>query len=64
MGPKHFPLLRRMDVVRRALPEGTPGETTVTEVATRYGFWQFGRFSVEYKAVFGESPPTTFARPV
>jgi AraC-like DNA-binding protein len=64
MGPKRFLLLRRMNMVRRALQEGTPSETTVTEVATRYGFWQFGRLSVEYKALFGENPSTTLALPV
>jgi AraC-like DNA-binding protein len=63
MGPKHYLLLRRMHLVRRTLREAAPAETTVTEVATRYGFWQFGRFSVEYKALFGESPSTTLARP-
>jgi AraC-like DNA-binding protein len=62
MGPKHYLLLRRMHLVRRALRENASAETTVTEVATRFGFWQFGRFAVEYKALFGESPSTTLAR--
>ena len=62
MGPKHYLLLRRMHMVRRALRQGTPADTTVTEVATRYGFWQFGRFAVEYKAIFAESPSATLAR--
>jgi AraC-like DNA-binding protein len=62
MGPKHYLLLRRMNLVRRALDESAPGQTTVTEAATRYGFWQFGRFSVEYKALFGEAPSATLAR--
>jgi AraC-like DNA-binding protein len=61
-GPKHFLLLRRMHMVRHALTESTPADTTVTEIATRYGFWQFGRLAVEYKALFGEAPSATLAR--
>ena len=62
MGPKHYLLLRRMHMVRRELHESAPGATTVTEVAARYGFWQFGRLAVEYKALFGEAPSATLAR--
>jgi len=62
MGPKHFLLLRRMHMVRRALSEANAGETTITDIATRYGFWQFGRLAVEYKALFGEAPSATLAR--
>jgi len=63
MSPKRFLLLRRMSLARRALRETTPLETTVTEIATRYGFWQFGRFAGEYKALFGELPSAMLARP-
>src|SRR5262249_6349826 len=63
MGPKHYLLLRRMHMVRRALIHSTTADTTVTAAATRYGFWQFGRFAVEYKALFGEAPSVTLARP-
>jgi AraC-like DNA-binding protein len=62
MGAKRFLLLRRMHMAQRALRDSTPGETTVTEIATRYGFWQFGRFAIEYKALFGEAPSATLAR--
>lgn len=64
MGPKHYLLLRRMHLVRRALRESGRPDTTVTEIAARYGFWQFGRFAGEYKALFGEAPSATLARPV
>ena len=59
MGPKKYLLLRRMNLAREALAKSDPQVTRVTDVATQYGFWQFGRFAVEYKALFGESPSVT-----
>jgi len=61
-GPKRFLLLRRMHLFRRALRETAPATATVTEIATRFGFWQFGRLAGEYRALFGETPSETLAR--
>ena len=59
MGPNRYLLLRRMQLVRRALRQATPDTTSVTEIAARYGFWQLGRFAVKYHSLFGESPSAT-----
>jgi transcriptional regulator GlxA family with amidase domain len=59
MAPKHYLLLRRMNLARRALRAATPATASVTEVATRFGFWQLGRFAVAYQALFGEPPSVT-----
>jgi transcriptional regulator GlxA family with amidase domain len=63
ISPKRYLLLHRMELARRSLRDATPDLTTVTEICTRYGFWQFGRFAGEYASLFGESPSTTLRRP-
>jgi AraC-like DNA-binding protein len=63
MGPKRYLLLRRMGLARRALREASPLEATVTEIATRWGFWHFGRFAGAYRSLFGEMPSATLHRP-
>jgi AraC-like DNA-binding protein len=62
MSPKRYLLLRRMNLFRGTLRKSSAINATVTQIATRYGFWQFGRLAVEYKALFGESPSTTLSR--
>ena len=62
MGPRRYLLLRRMGLARRALRHAAPDATSVTAIGTRYGFWELGRFAVEYQALFGESPSATLYR--
>jgi len=63
MGPKRYLLLRRMHLAHRALLSAGPEQTTVTDTATNYGFWELGRFAVTYHSLFGESPSATLRRP-
>ena len=62
MGPIHYLWLRRMHLARRALASATSDGSTVTGLAADYGFWELGRFAVEYRALFGESPSLTLKR--
>jgi AraC-like DNA-binding protein len=62
ISPKRYLMLRRMHLARRALRMSAPEATTVTGVATRYGFWQLGRFAVEYRRLFAEAPSATLQR--
>jgi AraC-like DNA-binding protein len=50
----------RMERVREELATGSPHP--VGAVAMRWGFAHAGRFSVEYRSRFGESPSVTLAR--
>ena len=63
MGPIRYLSLRRMHLVRRALLQADPSTTTITRIATDHGFWELGRFSVTYRALFGETPSVTLRRP-
>ncbi len=63
MSPKRYLWMRRMNLARRALWRADPEKATVTEIATNYGFWELGRFSVAYRSLFGESPSIALRRP-
>jgi AraC-like DNA-binding protein len=62
IGPKRYLLLRRLNLARQALRKAAPGTVTVTDVATRYGFWHFGLFANHYRSLFGEAPSVTLHR--
>ena len=60
---RHLRMLRLLDA-RKTLLVADRKRATVTEVATALGFSELGRFSVEYKAAFGESPSQTLSEQV
>jgi AraC-like DNA-binding protein len=49
----------RLERAHRDLRAGDPAGTTVTLVATRWGFTHLGRFSSDYRTVYGVSPSRT-----
>lgn len=60
LGVKPSAYLRavRMNGARRAIKH----TRSVAEAATLWGFWHFGRFSHDYKTMFGELPSEAFRR--
>jgi AraC-like DNA-binding protein len=59
MGPIRYLWLRRMHLARRVLIAADPRKRTVAQVASQYGFWDWGRFAMAYRALFGELPSAT-----
>jgi AraC-like DNA-binding protein len=62
MGPHEYLVLRRIHLARRALLRADPKAATVTEIVTRHGIWELGRFAAVYRSMFGEVPSDTLRR--
>ncbi len=62
MSPQQYLTVRRMNLARRALRGPVPGNRSVTDIATSYGFWHFGRFSAAYRSLFNELPSETLRK--
>jgi transcriptional regulator GlxA family with amidase domain len=60
--PSRYLRTSRLGLVRQTLLAADGGRKTVTEVATRFGFRELGRFAADYRAAFGESPSETLRR--
>jgi len=58
VGPKKYLTAARLVGARRALIMGPP-KTTIATVAREWGFFHHGRFSADYKSMFGELPSET-----
>ena len=59
MSPAKYLKRYRMTRARLDLYAADPAERTVSAVAVSWGFWDLGRFAVEYRALFGERPSET-----
>jgi AraC-like DNA-binding protein len=61
ISPMRYLRNARFDKAREALTRAQP-EESVTEIAMTWGFGHMGRFSVEYRKRFGETPSETLRR--
>jgi len=59
MSPKQWMLAERLKQVRSMLSSGQSAPVSVTGAATKYGFYELGRFAATYKEAFGEVPSET-----
>ena len=58
--PRSFTRNRQLQGTHRELIAAIPGSgATVTEIASRWGFTELGRYSVEYRRLFGQRPRDT-----
>jgi len=61
--PKHFFRLLKLNLVYRELMESNPGQTTVSEIAHKWGFMHMGHLNTHYTELFGENPSETLKTP-
>ncbi len=59
--PKAYWKALRLSAARKDLERAKRG-TRVAEVALKWGFFRFGYFSIDYRAMFGEKPSETLRR--
>lgn len=59
--PAVYVRMARLNAARRELRRADPAITSVTDIATKWGFWHLGRFSANYRDLFGELPSHTLS---
>jgi AraC-like DNA-binding protein len=62
VSPLEYIQALRLNMIHRTLLHGDALGLSVTDVALRYGINHFGRFSANYRALFGELPKETLLR--
>lgn len=59
IGPARYLQLRQVHQVHRELRKADPKTTRISNVLTKHGIWEFGRFASRYRRLFGELPSQT-----
>ncbi|PNS09818.1 helix-turn-helix domain-containing protein [Solilutibacter silvestris] len=61
VSPHRYLMLHRLRAVHSAIRRARPADT-VASICAKYGVWDFGRFSAQYRRVFGTLPSMTLAK--
>ncbi len=61
--PKRFLRLLKLNLVHYELQNSNPTQTTVSRIASKWGFVHMGRFSIYYRELFGIIPSETLKTP-
>jgi len=62
ISPRAWSQIVRLNAARHDLLESQSEDVRVSDVAVRWGFFHFGRFSAAYRQLFGELPSITAAK--
>ena len=60
--PIQYQLARRLNLVRQRLKEAACEPGTISTIAAQNGFWHMGRFGLQYRRQFGETPRQTLGK--
>jgi len=63
ISPKQYLQNLRLNAIREELLQANPQETTVSEIALKYGFFHPSHFTLEYKKLFLKTPTETLLKP-
>jgi|694.fasta_scaffold03450_10 AraC family ethanolamine operon transcriptional activator len=59
ISPLRYLIIYKMHAARKVLQDSNHSNNTVSNIATKFGFWHFGRFASGYRNLFGERPLDT-----
>jgi AraC family transcriptional regulator, ethanolamine operon transcriptional activator len=57
--PARYIKMYRMNAVRRELARSQGSDSTIIDIANKWGFWHMGQFARDYRVLFGELPSET-----
>jgi AraC family ethanolamine operon transcriptional activator len=62
VSPQRYITIHRLNQARQDLIASDPRQTKIATIAGKLGFWHLGRFSSQYRELFGELPSESLAK--